>query len=175
MQAGGDFDVDYDVMDPVNAIILHGNAETGGDFAFTGESVGEYSFCFSNAMSTFEAKVIDLDITVEHESRFSNGMIQSDLAKNVGSINSQDKAEQNLLKSTLEIQGRLKAVSADIAALQRVQRSLRSEEHRNISLVKSIESRLFWIGIIGSFIMIAMAVGQVYSIQLLFKSGYSRL
>jgi len=43
---------------------LQGEKERQGDFAFTAQQVGEYSFCFSNEMSTFAEKFVDFEISV---------------------------------------------------------------------------------------------------------------
>jgi heme/copper-type cytochrome/quinol oxidase subunit 2 len=43
--------------------------ERQGDFVFTANEVGEYSFCFSNELSGLSSKLIDFDITVESEPR----------------------------------------------------------------------------------------------------------
>ena len=40
--------------------------ERQGDYVFTANEVGEYSFCFSNDMSTFAEKVVDFEISVEN-------------------------------------------------------------------------------------------------------------
>lgn len=64
VQSGGSFDIDYEVADPNGKIVLSGEKERQGDFAFTAQVVGDYSFCFSNQMSTFTEKYVDLDIAV---------------------------------------------------------------------------------------------------------------
>jgi len=64
VQSGGAFDIDYEVKDPHQKIILDGQKERQGDFVFTAQQSGEYSFCFSNDMSTFAEKVVDFEITV---------------------------------------------------------------------------------------------------------------
>ena len=43
---------------------MDGNKERQGDFVFTAQQTGEYSFCFSNDMSTFAEKIVDFEITV---------------------------------------------------------------------------------------------------------------
>ena len=64
MQTGGSFDIDYEVKDPQQKVILDGEKERQGDFVFTAQHAGEYSFCFSNDMSTFAEKIVDFEITV---------------------------------------------------------------------------------------------------------------
>ena len=64
VQAGGSFDIDYEVKDPHHKIIIDGTKERQGDFVFTAQQAGEYSFCLSNDMSTFAEKTVDFEITV---------------------------------------------------------------------------------------------------------------
>lgn len=71
VQSGGAFDIDYEVKSPVNKVVLSGTKERQGDFVFTAQSVGEYSFCFNNEMSTFAEKLVDFEIAVSFQS-FSN-------------------------------------------------------------------------------------------------------
>jgi hypothetical protein len=66
VQAGGSFDIDYTVKDHAGKVVLDGEKERQGDFVFTAQTAGEYSFCFSNDMSTFAEKVVDFEITVRH-------------------------------------------------------------------------------------------------------------
>jgi hypothetical protein len=47
-------------------LILQGEKERQGDFVFTAQHTGEYSFCFNNAMSTFAEKYVDFEIAVRH-------------------------------------------------------------------------------------------------------------
>lgn len=43
---------------------MEGEKERQGDFVFTANQVGEYSFCFDNSMSTFADKFVDFEISV---------------------------------------------------------------------------------------------------------------
>ena len=69
VQAGGSFDIDYEVKDPNDRVLLDGARERQGDYVLTANHVGEYSFCFENDMSTLTEKLIDFDIMVESEPR----------------------------------------------------------------------------------------------------------
>lgn len=64
VQSGGSFDVDYEVTGPGGKYILDGQKERQGDFVFTANEVGEYSFCFNNEMSTYTDKFVDFEISV---------------------------------------------------------------------------------------------------------------
>lgn len=70
MQSGGSFDVDYIVEGPGGKVILQGEKERQGDFVFTAQQVGEYSFCFDNEMSTFSEKFVDFEIAVSISERW---------------------------------------------------------------------------------------------------------
>lgn len=64
VQAGGSFDVDYEVIGPNEKPIMDGQKERQGDFVFTATETGEYKFCFNNEMSTFAEKYVDFEIAV---------------------------------------------------------------------------------------------------------------
>lgn len=68
VQAGGSFDVDYEVVGPNDKIIMDGEKERQGDFVFTATETGEYRFCFNNQMSTFAEKFVDFEIAVSSPS-----------------------------------------------------------------------------------------------------------
>jgi hypothetical protein len=72
VQSGGSFDVDYQVEGPNGKVILAGEKERQGDFVFTAQQAGDYSFCFNNEMSTFAEKFVDFEIAVSstHSSAF---------------------------------------------------------------------------------------------------------
>jgi len=69
VQSGGSFDVDFEIKDPNDKVILDGQRERQGDYVLTANTVGEYSFCFENDMSTLTDKLVDIDIMVENEPR----------------------------------------------------------------------------------------------------------
>ncbi|KAG8958587.1 hypothetical protein FRC00_002560, partial [Tulasnella sp. 408] len=62
VQSGGSFDIDFEVTAPDGKVLLEGKREKQGDYVFTANSVGEYTFCFENDMSTLTEKLIDFDI-----------------------------------------------------------------------------------------------------------------
>lgn len=66
MQSGGSFDVDFEVTAPSGKIVTEGTKERQGDFVFTGNEIGDYSFCFNNEMSTVTDKFVDFEIAVSN-------------------------------------------------------------------------------------------------------------
>lgn len=69
VQSGGSFDIDFEIKDPNSKILLNGARERQGDYVLTGNTKGEYSFCFVNDMSTLTDKLIDFDVSIESEPR----------------------------------------------------------------------------------------------------------
>ncbi|RXK35447.1 hypothetical protein M231_07302 [Tremella mesenterica] len=68
VQSGGSFEIDYAIMNPDDVVLLQGTNERQGDYIFTANKIGEYTFCFENEASISD-KLIDLDIMVESEPR----------------------------------------------------------------------------------------------------------
>lgn len=66
---GGTFDIAFEIKDPKDKNLLDGAQERQGDYVLTANSVGEYSFCFTNDIGTLAEKLIDFDIMVESEPR----------------------------------------------------------------------------------------------------------
>ncbi len=69
VQSGGSFDIDFDIKDPNEKLLLDGQRERQGDYVLTANTIGEYTFCFENDMSTLTDKLVDFDIMVESEPR----------------------------------------------------------------------------------------------------------
>ncbi|KAI4248679.1 MAG: hypothetical protein LQ352_005866 [Teloschistes flavicans] len=155
VQSGGSFDVDYSVVGPGDKVIMDGQKERQGDFVFTAKDQGEYRFCFDNGISTFVEKMVDFEIAVENESRDAR------LPSKQGSSPEQTSAlEESILK-----------VSRDLSTINRNQKYFRTRENRNMSTVKSTESRIFNFSVAESALMIAMAGLQVFIVRYFFQGA----
>jgi hypothetical protein len=96
VQSGGSFDIDFEIKDPNEKLLLDGQRERQGDYVLTANTIGEYSFCFENDMSTLTDKLVDFDIMVEseprHEAPAKPGQIQEQtdaLQESIYRLNSQ--------------------------------------------------------------------------------------
>ncbi|GAA5902164.1 hypothetical protein JCM6882_006718 [Rhodosporidiobolus microsporus] len=156
VQSGGSFDIDWVVTDPSDTIIIEGERERQGDYIFTAHAVGEYSFCFSNDMSSFSEKLVDFDIMVESEPRPVAPAKPTALTEQTSSL------EESIYK-----------LSGSLSSIQRTQKYFRTRENRNVSTVKSTEWRIFSFSLAESAMMIAMSAAQVWIVQKFF-SGPSR-
>ncbi|EGN97483.1 hypothetical protein SERLA73DRAFT_139720 [Serpula lacrymans var. lacrymans S7.3] len=155
VQSGGSFDIDFDIKDPNDKVILDGTRERQGDYVLTANTVGEYSFCFENDMSTLTEKLVDFDIMVETEPR-------REAPAKAGQVSDHTSA---LEESIFRLNGNL-------LNIKRTQKYFHTRENRGFSLVKSTQSRLFWYAVFESLGVIGMAVLQVYILQTFFtKTG----
>ncbi|KAF7732569.1 hypothetical protein EC973_003316 [Apophysomyces ossiformis] len=154
VQSGGAFDIDFSVRDPRDQIILDGQRERQGDYVFNANHVGEYTFCFSNDMSTIAEKLVDFEITLEHEVRpnFQNGGSTVEPPKSLNAM------EESLFK-----------LSGFLNELSRAQKYLRTRDNRNSSTMTSTESRIFWFSILESAVIVIMAGLQVFIVKNFFN------
>ncbi|PWN87801.1 hypothetical protein FA10DRAFT_244746 [Acaromyces ingoldii] len=158
VQSGGSFDIHYEVHEPDGRVIIEGQNERQLDIIFTGNRVGEYSFCFDNDMSSFADKMIDFDITVESEPRLDLPLAQAAL----------------LSASSAPLEESITKVGSKLTQIVRTQRYFRTWENRGFALVKGTQSKIFWYSIIESLVMVAVAVGQVYIVRFLFEKGSTK-
>ncbi|WWD04561.1 hypothetical protein V865_002631 [Kwoniella europaea PYCC6329] len=154
VQSGGNFEIDYVVMDPDDKVILEGVAEKQGDYIFTANQVGEYSFCFENEAYTSD-KLLDFDIMVESEPRRVLSAQQQPLKEHTSSLE----------ESTYKISGLLSSIT-------RTQKYFHTRHHRNYSTVLSTQSRIFWFTILECVIIVAMSLIQIWILKTFFsRSG----
>ncbi|KAF9557984.1 hypothetical protein EC968_007332 [Mortierella alpina] len=157
VQSGGAFDIDVDVKDPKHKQILNLEKERQGDYVFTANEAGEYSFCFSNDMSTFAEKVLDFEITVEHEKRAAE-MDQKEKGK--GPQAQTDAMDESLFR-----------LVGELGRIDRMQKYFRTRENRNFSTVVSTDNRIFWFSLTESLMIVTMAMVQVYVIRTFFSGS----
>ncbi|GAA5830625.1 hypothetical protein JCM5353_001315 [Sporobolomyces roseus] len=156
VQSGGSFDIDWVVTDPTDTIVIDGERERQGDYIFTAHNTGEYSFCFSNDMSSFSEKLVDFDIMVESEPRPVAPAKPTALTEQTSSL------EESIYK-----------LSGSLSSIQRTQKYFRTRENRNVSTVKSTQWRIFTFSLAESVFMCGMSAFQVWVVQRFF-SGPSR-
>ncbi|RKO87814.1 putative endosomal cargo receptor [Blyttiomyces helicus] len=162
VQSGGSFDIDYDITGPKSEPILSGTKERQGDFVFSAPSPGEHTFCFSNVMSTFAEKLVDFDITAEHETNAAN---ESPLPP------PSTDTKQAAKKQIAPIEEKLSKLTASLGNMQRQQRYFRTRENRNFATVVSTEGRIFWFAVAQSGVIVFMALLQVFMIQAFFNKS----
>lgn len=67
MVAGGNFDVDVVLTDPMGNEIYKEKRKEFDSYTFTASMTGEYAACFSNKFSSFTPKLVYVDFQVGPE------------------------------------------------------------------------------------------------------------
>jgi hypothetical protein len=150
VQSGGSFDIDWTVTDPRDKIVIEGEKERQGDFVFTANEIGEYSFCLNNDMSSFSDKIIDFDITVENEPRSSPPLKQTSVMEQSSSLEDSIYKLSGSLSNIQRTQKYFRYASPHfgIPALcdphphAIFQRLSRTRENRNSATVKDTQNRI---------------------------------
>lgn len=155
VQSGGSFDIDFSIKDPNDKLLLDGTRERQGDYVLTANTVGEYSFCFENDMSTLSSKLIDFDIMVESEPRREAPAKPGQVSDHTSPL------EESIFR-----------MNGMLMNIKRTQKYFHTRENRGYSIVQSTKSRLFWYAALEAMGFIGMAVFQVYVLQTFFtKTG----
>merc|ERR1712000_17845 len=154
VQSGGSFDVDYIVEGPNGKVIIEGEKERQGDFVFTAQQAGHYSFCFNNEMSTFADKFVDFEIAVENESRATLPSKQGTSPEQTSVL------EESIYK-----------ISGQISTITRNQKYFRTRENRNFATVHSTEGRIVRFSMIQIGLIIAMGALQVVVVRFFFQGA----
>lgn len=131
--------------------------ERQGDYVFTANEMGEYSFCFSNDMSTFAEKTVDFEISVESERRPAQAE-----AKEKGKG---PQAETEAMDESLYV------ITGELAKIDRMQKLFKARDNRNYSTVASTDSRIFWFSMMESSMIVGMSMIQVYVVRTFFSNS----
>jgi hypothetical protein len=138
-------------------VLLSLEKERQGDFVLTANEVGEYSFCFSNDMSTFADKVVDFEITLENEKRPAQVEAKE---KGTGPQAQAEAIEESIYK-----------LSDDLFEIDRMQKLFKSRDSRNFATVVSTDARIFWFSLTESTMIVCMSVFQVFVIRTFFSNS----
>ena len=111
-------------------------------------------------MSTFAEKLVDFDISVEHELTEAN--LLKPTQKKDGPYATNDKES--------EMDKTLRELGDSLYSVQRQQKFFRTRENRNFDTVKSTEGRIFSFAMIQSVMIVLMAVLQVYVVRTFFRN-----
>ena len=152
VEAGGAYDIDYQIIDPELKVVESGSKQKHADLVLEA-GVGEYAFCFSNAMSTFSEKVVDFDIFLEETE------VPLKPATDTG-IAGLDDSLRRIINSTNTI--------------IRMQKYFMARELRNMVTAKSTDSRIFWFNIVGCTVLVGMSCLQVFIVRAFFRSDKKR-
>ena len=157
IQSGGNFEIDWVVMDPFDKEVIEGDNERQGDYIFTAKHIGEYSFCFINEASATD-KLIDFDIMVESEPRRPLSVQQ----------------QKGLKEHTSNLEESVYKLSGLLSSITRTQKYFHTRHHRNYSTVLSTQSRIFWFTMLESVVIVGMSLAQIWILKTFFSRSGSR-
>ena len=146
-----------EVINPSGKKILVLEKERQGDFVLTANEKGEYTFCFSNDMSTFAEKTVDFEITVENEIRPAYAETAN---KGKGPQAQTDAMDESLF-----------TLAGELTKIDRMQKLFKARENRNFSTVESTDSRIFWFSLTESTMIVGMSMFQVYVVRTFFSNS----
>ncbi|KAI8806628.1 emp24/gp25L/p24 family/GOLD [Cladochytrium replicatum] len=171
VQTGGDFDIDYEITGPDGTLYTSGMKERQIDIVLAARAVGEHGLCFFNSGASFAEKVIDLEVTAEHEITDRSGGIR-DRDAATGKAKSQAEDQYKQIVNAAEVH--MGTVGGMVNQISRLQRYFRTRENRNFATVASTESRIFWFALGESGLIVGMGVLQVFVIQRFFSPSNRR-
>ncbi len=99
------------------------------------------------------------------------GSAKSEIESSIGSTKTDVKGKEELD----ELTAKSREVRKSISDISRIQRNMRTNEHRNMSVVKDAENRLLWFAIFESAGMFGLGYFQVYIIKTFFSAGRTRV
>jgi len=118
---------------------------------------GDHKFCFSNTMSTFAEKMVDFEITIEHELKEA-----APLSETTEKVLSPMEQSLNYIANKLGV-------------IQKYARYFRTRQNRNHYTVISTEKKVFWFALIESILIVTMSVLQVVFIRRFFTTTKGRI
>lgn len=173
VQSGGSFDVDYLVEGPGGKVILQGEKERQGDFVFTAQQAGEYSFCFDNEMSTFAEKFVDFEIavscTLEPTTVGGDWLIPLPQVENESRTAQLPSKQGTSPEQTSVLEESIFKISGQLSTISRNQKHFRTRENRNFSTVNSTEKRIVNFSMIQIGLIICMGALQVFVVRFFFQ------
>lgn len=117
--------------------------EAEGRVNFKATTAGAYKFCFDNSMSRWTAKVVSFEV----RSKRAN------------------KAELAKLEHLGPMVDSVIKLSEDLDAIEKSQRSMRTKEHQHFAMVRSTSSRLQWLVMFSTVLLIGLSLFSQQHVQ----------
>lgn len=152
---GGNFEIDFEITAPNGEKVITANDKRYADYLVKSFGLGEYSFCFSNRVSSVTPKKIEFSIEREAD---------------VDYYNSQDDKKNN---DEVMSEHSISEIGRNLGQMKKMLDYLRAREWRNMSTVKSTEGRVYWFGMMSSFIMVGLSVAQASLVHFMFSGPRS--
>eukprot|EP00455_Lapot_gusevi_P006734 TRINITY_DN1288_c0_g1_i1.p1 TRINITY_DN1288_c0_g1~~TRINITY_DN1288_c0_g1_i1.p1 ORF type:complete len:204 (+),score=75.82 TRINITY_DN1288_c0_g1_i1:150-761(+) len=169
---GGLLDIEFKLKSPDQQIVFQRLAffnhkddkqnEAEGHVSYVATSTGIHSICFDNTMSRWTAKVVSFFV---HDIPNCPSQLPSPNHSN------EDVAKLEHLGPVVDSVVRL---SDELDAIERMQRHMRVREHVHRDTAESTNSRVAWLSIIESLILISISAFQLIYIRKWFSEADKR-
>ncbi|KAJ1559541.1 hypothetical protein HK096_000238 [Nowakowskiella sp. JEL0078] len=153
-----DFDMHFQVAGPDFTEIISASQQQA-DMVIAAKQPGEHSFCFTNPTSS--DKTIDFDLALEKE---------SETYDEIPTFKGSDDKEK-ALELVKALHENVDMMKETLLGLGRNQAHFHTRTNRNFATVLSTERRIFWFSVSESFLIMCVALAQVFFVQMLFNKG----
>lgn len=166
-----DYDLNYDIYGPESRgeAIISRKGERQGEWAFIGDSKGEYSFCFDNPSAYYE-RVVDLEIKYKCDRQGSVDVKRAGRRqeRNIPSTKGgQSEGMSEQLHRSLD--DKLDTIERQLYMLERNMQYYSTRNDRNHYTVSSTVHRITMFSIYGILLIIGMSVGQIMVLKWYFN------
>mmetsp|Transcript_4409 Transcript_4409/g.7256 ORF Transcript_4409/g.7256 Transcript_4409/m.7256 type:complete len:217 (+) Transcript_4409:32-682(+) len=162
--SGGALDIDATVTGPPTGEGLYAaRKETEGKYYFVTHLKGEYTFCFSNKMSSVTEKTVSVQINVGKQ-RSEEEIILSILS---GRENDDD--EEATIPVVSPLQSSILQLADGLHAVQGEEKYMRMRERAHRDTSESTNSRILYWSIFENVVLISISVWQVYYLKRFFE------
>jgi len=150
---GGLLDIKLTVESPSGQLLyetLHFEEEDDGIYDFIPKEQGHYKFCFSNEMSRWTAKVVSFYLIKDEDEEPSKPL--------PASTEDLDPVENSIHK-----------LSTEMGILLRHQHFFRGREAQHREIIETTTTRIVWVTLLESIVLIGMNLGQIYYLRRAFE------
>ncbi|KAJ6215540.1 hypothetical protein RDWZM_010040 [Blomia tropicalis] len=151
---GGFLDIDVKITGPDQKVIHSEDRSSSGKFTFAAHMDGDYSYCFSNKMSTMTPKIFMFSMDIEQNDHSLNGTASK--------LSTTDDHHRKLEEQIKELANGLSSVKHEQEYM-----TVRDRIHRKIN--ENTNSRVVLWACFEAFVLFAMTLGQVWYLRRFFE------
>lgn len=146
--------------------ITSGEGETQGHWTFTGDHMGEYTFCFNNPSAYYE-QVVDLEISYRCDRRGPVDVRREERAR-VRDVRQNEIVSDALHES---IDDKLDVIDRELYVLERNMGYYMTRNERNHYTVASTAKRITNFSVCGILLVVGMSLSQIALLKWVFAES----
>lgn len=125
----GNFDIEVNVYNTKHDIVLNTQKDSNGDYVFSANAAGEYSFCFNNHDGS--TKMLYVDVTAESDTVIYGGQIGTEVVKPPSS--SDQSAQKDIQERKAKMEEMMRTLNSKLDTLHKQMMYIKAREGRSIS------------------------------------------